>query len=204
MNATDPVSTLFATIADIDDATMTSLHSRLEVNADSDSLLDVAYRTVDSPIGTLLLAATPEGLVRVAFESEGHDVVLEHLAADVSPRILRSPKRLDGTARELEEYFAGRRREFEVTIDFRLVHGFRREVLDHLRSIGYGTTASYATLAAVAGRPAAVRAAASACSHNPIPLIVPCHRIIRSDGSVGQYLGGAAAKRALLDLEAAV
>jgi len=203
MNATDPVSILFATIADIDDATMTSLHARLEVNADSDGLLDVAYRTVDSPIGTLLLAATPEGLVRVAFESEGHDVVLEHLAADVSPRILRSPKRLDGTARELEEYFDGRRREFEVTIDLRLVHGFRHEVLDHLRSIRYGTTASYATLAAVAGRPAAVRAAASACSHNPIPLIVPCHRIIRSDGSVGQYLGGAAAKRALLDLEAA-
>lgn len=200
MNTTDP---FFTTLADADPATMSALHERLAAAAERDGLLDVAYRTVDSPVGQLLLAATLDGVVRVAFESEGHDVVLEYLAANVSPRILRSPKRLDDTARELDEYFAGRRRQFDVTVDFRLVHGFRREVLDNLRQIGYGTTASYAALAAVAGRPAAVRAAASACSHNPIPLIVPCHRIIRSDGSVGQYLGGVAAKRALLDLEAA-
>ncbi|MEO6125541.1 MAG: methylated-DNA--[protein]-cysteine S-methyltransferase [Ilumatobacteraceae bacterium] len=182
---------------------MAALHARLAAAAERDGVLDVAYRTVESPVGMLLLAATPEGVVRVAFESEGLDAVLEQLAADVSPRILNSAKRLDDTARELDEYFAGRRREFDVTIDFRLVHGFRRDVLDHLREIAYGTTASYAALAAAAGRPAAVRAAASACSHNPIPLIVPCHRIIRSDGSIGQYLGGAAAKRTLLDLEAA-
>ena len=200
MNAADP---LFSSVPHPDASTMAALHARLAAAADLDGLLDVAYRTVDSPVGPLLLAATTEGVVRVAFESEGHDRVLEQLAADVSPRILLAPKRLDETARELDEYFAGRRRRFEITIDFRLVSGFRRDVLDRLRSVGYGTTASYATLAAAAGRPTAVRAAASACSHNPIPLIVPCHRIIRSDGSVGQYLGGAAAKQSLLQLESA-
>jgi methylated-DNA-[protein]-cysteine S-methyltransferase len=168
-----------------------------------DGLLDVAYRTVDSPIGPLLLAGTGEGLVRVAFEGEGHDDVLARLATTVSPRILHAPARLDDVARQLEEYFAGRRRAFEVAVDLRLVHGFRRAVLDHLRDIGYGRTETYAAVARAAGSPAAVRAAGSACAHNPVPVVVPCHRVVRSDGSIGQYLGGVEAKAALLALEGA-
>ena len=125
------------------------------------------------------------------------------LAEQVSPRILAAPGRLDDVARELDEYFAGTRRSFDVPVDLRLAHGFRRTVLDHLRSIAYGSTETYATVAAAAGNPAAVRAVGSACSHNPVPLVVPCHRVIRSDGTVGQYLGGTDAKQTLLALEAA-
>ena len=170
---------------------------------DTDRQLDIVYRTVDSPIGLLLLAAGPEGLVRVAFDAEGHDAVLALLAERISPRILRSPGRLDDAARQLDEYFAGRRRRFEVPVDLRLAGGFRRTVLLHLQRIPYGSTESYATVARAAGNPGAVRAVGSACSHNPVPLVVPCHRVVRSDGTIGQYLGGSEAKRALLALEAA-
>jgi methylated-DNA-[protein]-cysteine S-methyltransferase len=179
------------------------LHARLAALAEREGLLDLSYRTVDSPFGPLLLAATPEGLVRVAFEREGHDAVLARLATDVSPRILRTPRRLDDAARQLEEYFAGRRRAFDVLVDLRLARGFRRSVLVHLRDIPYGKTQSYATVARAAGNASAVRAAASACSHNPLPLVVPCHRVIRSDGGTGEYLGGPEAKQALLAMEAA-
>jgi methylated-DNA-[protein]-cysteine S-methyltransferase len=179
------------------------LHHALVDRAARSDLLDISYRTVDSPIGSLLLAATPAGLVRVAFDLEGHDQVLARLAAEVSPRILRAPARLDDTARQLDEYFAGERRAFDVTVDLQLAHGFRRTVLDHLRDIAYGTTASYSAVAAASGSPAAVRAVGSACAHNPVPVVVPCHRVVRRDGSIGQYLGGTEAKRALLDLEAA-
>lgn len=184
-------------------ATEARLRARLASAAEGDGLLDVAYRTVDSPIGPLLLAATPDGLVRVAFGVEDHDAVLARLAEEVSPRILRSPGRLDAVARQLDEYFAGRRRQFDVAIDLRLAHGFRRSVLDHLRAIAYGTTASYAAVAAAVGNPNAVRAVGSACARNPLPVVVPCHRVVRSDGSIGQYLGGTDAKHALLALEAA-
>ena len=162
-----------------------------------------SYRTVESPIGSLLLAATPEGLVRVAFEREDHDSVLERLATDISPRILRAPSRLDDIATQLDEYFAGRRRAFEIPIDLQLAHGFRRAVLEHLCDIAYGTTESYTAVAAAAGNPNAVRAAGSACAQNPIPLVVPCHRVVRRDGTIGEYRGGTEAKRALLTLEAA-
>lgn len=177
------------------------LMERLAAGAERAGLLDVAYRKIDSPIGPLLLAATSEGLVRVAFESEGDDVVLGDLALRVSPRILRSPARLDPVARQLDEYFASGRHAFDVAVDLRLAQGFRAAVLRHLATIPYGTTQSYATVAAAAGSPAAVRAAGSACSHNPVPVIVPCHRVVRSDGAMGRYLGGVEAKRALLDLE---
>jgi methylated-DNA-[protein]-cysteine S-methyltransferase len=179
------------------------LREALANRADNDGLLDVAYRTLESPVGTLLLAATPRGLVRVAFAVEGHDAVLERLALDISPRIMAVPQRLDETARQLDEYFAGRRRHFELPLDLQLTHGFRRTVIEHLPDIPYGTTASYRAVADASGNPAAVRAAASACSHNPLPVVVPCHRVVRGDGSIGQYLGGSAAKRTLLDLEAA-
>src|SRR5205823_9629351 len=147
-------------------------------------------------------AATEKGLVRVAFSREDHDSVLARLATTISPRILRAPRRLEGPARQLEEYFAGKRRAFTVAVDLRLAHGFRRSVLLRLRDIPYGRTQSYAAVAKAAGNPSAVRAAASACSHNPLPLVVPCHRVVRSDGALGEYLGGPRAKHALLALEA--
>jgi methylated-DNA-[protein]-cysteine S-methyltransferase len=177
------------------------LRSRLADRADQKGLLDIAYRTVDSPFGPLLLAACPEGLVRVAFEREDHEAVLAQLAGAISPRILRSAPRTDPVARQLDEYFAGRRRRFDVAVDLRLVRGFRRAVITHLPEIAYGSTESYATVARAAGNPAAVRAVGSACSHNPVPVVVPCHRVIRSDGTLGQYLGGPEAKAALLALE---
>jgi len=186
-----------------DDDTDADLHDLLAERADAASLLDVAYRTIDSPIGRLLLAATPEGLVRIAFELEDHCAVLARLADEISPRILRSPGRLDAAAAQLEEYFAGRRRQFDLPIDLQLAYGFRRTVLGHMREIAYGTTASYTAIASAAGRPAAVRAAGSACATNPLPVIVPCHRVVCSDGSIGQYLAGTEVKQALLDMEAA-
>ena len=179
------------------------LRARLAERAAAEDLLDVAYRTMDSPIGPLLLAATPAGLVRVAFEREDHATVLAELATAISPRILRSAGPVDAYARQLDEYFEGRRRVFDVPVDLRLSKGFRRTVLAHLLEIPYGTTESYTTVARAAGNAKAVRAAGSACATNPIPLVVPCHRVVRSDGTYGQYRGGPEAKHALLRLESA-
>jgi methylated-DNA-[protein]-cysteine S-methyltransferase len=184
-------------------AELSRLHGELAAVAQRDGVLDVAYRVVDSPVGPLLLAATEQGLVRVAYAREDHDVVLQALADRVSPRILRDPARLETAARELGEYFDGRRHGFDLTLDWRLASGFRRTVLRRLPDIGYGRTASYAAIAQQAGSPRAVRAVGTACATNPLPVVVPCHRVVRSDGSLGGYLGGAEAKRALLDLEAA-
>ena len=184
-------------------AEMAALTERLAGRAEAEGLLDVAYRTVDSPLGPLLVATTPEGLVRLAFDREDHDVVLASLAETISPRILRSGRRTDAICRQLDEYFAGDRRTFDVPIDLRLVHGFRRTVISRLRDITYGSTMSYAAVASAAGSPKAVRAVGSACAHNPVPVVIPCHRVVRSDGSLGQYLGGSEAKAALLALEQA-
>ena len=186
-----------------DDETLARLHQRLERYAAADQLLDVAYRTVDSPVGTLLLAATTVGLVRVAYDVEDHDAVLARLAGSVSPRVLRAPARLDAVARQLDEYFTKRRTDFEVPVDLRLAEGFRRSVIEHLRGIGYGRRESYAAVASAVGNPRALRAVGTACAHNPLPVVIPCHRVVRSDGSTGQYVGGPAAKSALLTLEAA-
>jgi len=178
------------------------LRERLAAAAQADGILDVAYRTVDSPVGRLLLAATDAGLVRVAYPNEDQDAVLQALADRVSPRILSAPTRLEGAVRELDEYFGGRRRSFDLPLDLRLATGFRRTVLSHLPDVGYGRTASYAAVAALAGNPKAFRAAASACATNPLPIVVPCHRVIYSDGRIGNYRGGPDAKRTLLTLEA--
>lgn len=186
-----------------DDETLDRLHRQLECAAGDEGVLDVAYRMVDSPVGPLLLAATTVGLVRVAFDVEGHDTVLARLAQTVSPRILRAPARLDTVAYQLDEYFAKRRTAFEVPVDLRLAAGFRRSVIEHLREIGYGRRESYAAVAAAVGNPRAVRAVGSACAHNPLPVVFPCHRVVRSDGSPGQYVGGPNAKSTLLSLEAA-
>ncbi|OJY54325.1 MAG: cysteine methyltransferase [Pseudonocardia sp. 73-21] len=179
------------------------LRERLADAAQTEGILDVAYRTVDTPVGPLLLAATEQGLVRVAYLAEDHDAVLQTLAERISPRILHAPARLDTTARELEEYFTGARHTFDVPLDWRLSAGFRAAVLHRLPDIGYGHTASYAAVAALAGNPKAVRAVGTACATNPLPVVVPCHRVVRSDGSMGGYLGGIEAKRTLLTLETA-
>lgn len=184
-----------------DDETLARLHGRLEAQAQVQGLLDVAYRTVDTPVGELLLAATEEGLVRVAYAREDHDRVLATLATSVSPRVLRAPRRLDAPARQVEEYFTAGRRQFDLALDLRLATGFRRDVLAHLAQIAYGRTESYAQVAAAAGSPRAVRAVGSACATNPLPLVVPCHRVVRSDGTSGGYVGGAEAKQVLLALE---
>ncbi|GAB7071269.1 methylated-DNA--[protein]-cysteine S-methyltransferase [Mycobacterium hodleri] len=186
-----------------EDRDMLALHTRLVAAAERDGVLDVAYRTVDGPVGALLLAATDLGLVRVAFAVEDHDAVLQGLADRVSPRILHAPRRLDAVAAQLDEYFAGARTTFDVPLDWRLSGGFRGTVLHHLPEIAYGHTASYAAVAQLAGNPKAVRAVGSACATNPLPVVVPCHRVVRSDGAMGGYLGGVEAKRTLLALEAA-
>jgi methylated-DNA-[protein]-cysteine S-methyltransferase len=182
-----------------DAATLARLHRDLERAAEREGLLDVAYRTVDSPVGPLLLAATPCGLVRVAYDIEGHDRVLEILTSQLSARVLRAPARLDQAARELEEYFAGRRRSFGITLS----KGFRRLVQQQLPSIGYGQTRSYGQVAELVGNPRAARAVGTACATNPLPVVVPCHRVLRNDGTPGGYVGGPVAKATLLSLEAA-
>lgn len=187
-----------------DDTTLARLHDRLAGDAERAGLLDVAYRTVDTAVGPLLLATTPAGLVRVAFlDQSGVEAELERLASKLSPRVLRAPGRLDIAATQIDEYLAGSRTRFDLTLDLRLADGFRRQVVEHLRHIGYGHRESYGTVAAAVGNPKAVRAVGSACGHNPLPLVIPCHRVVRTDGSIGQYAGGAAVKAQLLELETA-
>jgi len=191
-------------LASPDDAvTLTRLRDRLGIAAEAAGLLDVAYTTVDSPVGPLLLAATQHGLVRVAYGVEDHDRVLDTLSHRISPRVLRAPRRLDAAARELDEYFGGRRRVFDLPLDLSLYAGFRQLVQRHLPEIGYGQTRTYGQVAQLVGNPRAVRAVGTACATNPLPVVVPCHRVLRADGTVGGYIGGTGAKEALLRLEAA-
>lgn len=186
-----------------DAAVAARLHAKLVAGADREGILDVAYRTVDTPVGPLLLAATEQGLVTVAYAVQDHSAVLQTLADRISPRVLRAPGRLDAAARQLDEYFTGRRHAFALPLDWRLSKGFRREVLHHLPRIAYGSTESYAQVASAAGSPRAVRAVGTACATNPLPVVVPCHRVVRSDGTHGQYVGGAEVKDLLLGLEQA-
>jgi methylated-DNA-[protein]-cysteine S-methyltransferase len=167
-----------------------------------EGLLDVAYATVDSPLGPLVVAATPRGLVRLAYTgSGGEGEVVEDLAGKLSPRILEAPERLDDVRRELDEYFEGRRVNFEVPIDWSLTHGFTGKVLRQTARIGYGKTSTYAEVAGRAGSPRAVRAAGNALGSNPIPVVVPCHRVLRTGGALGGYTGGVERKEFLLRLE---
>ncbi|KAD4059785.1 methylated-DNA--[protein]-cysteine S-methyltransferase [Arthrobacter yangruifuii] len=184
-------------------AALAALHTRLAAEAEQAGLLDVAYTLVDSPVGRLILAATAAGLVRVAFEGEGVDAVLEDLSTRISPRILEAPGRLARPAAQLREYFDGTRHSFDLDLDLRLISGYRRTVVQTLQTIGYGHTSTYAGIAALTGNPGAVRAVGTACGRNPLPVVIPCHRVLRSDGTTGGYRGGPAAKKILLDLEAA-
>ena len=169
---------------------------------DAAGLVDVAYATFDSPLGTLLLAATPEGLVRLAYvDGQGLDVVLEELARRVSPRVLVAPARLDRSRRELDEYFAGGRREFELPLDWRLTRGFGRRVLQATARIPFGEVSTYKQVASEAGSPRGSRAAGNALGANPLPIIVPCHRVLHTTGGLGGYTGGLERKRVLLGVE---
>ena len=179
------------------------LKRRLAEAADSRGLIDVAYAHVDSPIGELLLAATPRGLVRVGFPDEDEDAALARLAARVSPRVLERPERLDRARRELDEYFAGHRREFDLDLDWQLTAGFRRRVLEATARIPFGETSTYTAMAGAAGSPRAHRAAGSALGSNPLPVVVPCHRVLRVGGALGGYGGGLEVKEMLLRLEGA-
>ena len=169
--------------------------------ADEKGLVDVAYAIEDSPYGPLLLAATPRGLVRLGLPNQDPEQVLSDLAERVSPRVLESPARLDEARRELDRYFAGELREFDLPLDWQLTHGFRRRVLQATARIPYGETMSYTDMAKRAGNERAQRAAGSALGSNPIAIIVPCHRVLRSGGALGGYGGGLEMKEALLHLE---
>ncbi|MBV8083995.1 MAG: methylated-DNA--[protein]-cysteine S-methyltransferase [Chloroflexi bacterium] len=167
-----------------------------------EGLVDVTYTTMDSPIGSLLLAATDEGVVRIHFEED--DGVLDELARKVSPRVLRSPRRLDPVRRQLDEYFAGRRRSFSVALDRRLIGSFGERVLARTERIPFGSVAAYNDVAWDIGAPRAARAVGNALGANPIPVVIPCHRVLRTGGSLGGYGGGLDRKRYLLELEGAL
>jgi methylated-DNA-[protein]-cysteine S-methyltransferase len=177
------------------------LSAELRRRAGDAGLLDVAYASLDSPLGALLVAVTPRGLVRIAYPGEGEDRVLEELADGVSPRILRAPERTDAVRRELDDYFAGRRRAFDLPLDWAMVHGFATQILRATARVPFGSVATYGQVAARAGSPRAARAAGNALHVNPIPIVVPCHRIVPASGRLGGYGGGQERKRYLLDLE---
>ncbi|GLB65170.1 methylated-DNA--protein-cysteine methyltransferase [Dietzia sp. NCCP-2495] len=206
-----------------------ALRGRLAAAAEAEGLVDVAYREIASPIGGLLLAATTSGLVYVAFEVEDRPDVLDMLATRIGPRVLQVPAAdsaaassadavpgagdaaagagragiLDAAADQIEQYLAGTRRDFDLPLDTRLATGFRGEVQRHLVDVSYGRTATYKQLAAELSRPGAVRAVGTACATNPLPLVWPCHRILRTDGGLGGYRGGIEAKQRLLAMESA-
>jgi methylated-DNA-[protein]-cysteine S-methyltransferase len=185
------------------DAEWRRMREALAARAEADGLVDVAYELHDSPLGRLIVGATPEGLVRVGLPSEDEDEVLQQLSDRISRRVLRATRpSLTRTRHELDEYFEGTRRDFDVPLDWRLAQGFRREVLRATADIPYGQTSSYRDVATRAGSPRAVRAAGTALATNPLPIVVPCHRVLRTGGALGSYRGGTAAKAALLELEA--
>ncbi len=169
-----------------------------------EGLADIGYGTVDSPWGTLTAAATEEGLVRLAFPEEPLDEVLDRLAAKLSPRIVEEPSRFEGVRRELDEYFSGRRRDFDVPLDRVLMSAFAKKILAATSAIPYGSVSTYTEMATAAGSPRGSRAAGNALGSNPIPVIVPCHRVLRTGGNLGGYGGGLDRKRWLLELEGAL
>lgn len=175
---------------------------RFANRAAADGLLDVAYTTVDSPFGPLLVATTPRGLVKISFPVVyDPEETLEELASRISPRVLEAPAQLDDVRRQLDRYFEGRLHAFELPLDWQLSKGFRRRALRAIDRIPYGKTRSYTEIARSAGNERAVRAAGTACGSNPLPIVVPCHRVLRSGGGIGGYGGGLPMKEALLRME---
>ncbi len=187
-----------------DAATWERVRGDLADAAELSGLIDVAFEHHETPLGTIVVGATRDGLVRIGLPSEDSDDVLQQLAERVSPRVLRASRdSLVQTRRQLDEYFGHERRLFEIPLDWRLTTGFRRDVLRATEQIPYGETASYRDVATRAGSPNAVRAAGSALATNPLPIVVPCHRVLRTGGGLGQYRGGPEAKAQLLTLEGA-
>jgi methylated-DNA-[protein]-cysteine S-methyltransferase len=182
---------------DVDDAAAAAAVTTIAA-ADRAGLVDVAVSTVDSPVGDLFLAVTPEGLVRLAFDPEQ---VLDELAERISPRVVEAPARLDPVRRELDEYFAGRRRAFDLAVDWSLTSGFRRRVLEATARIPTGQVTTYGALAEQVGKPTAARAVGNAVGSNPVAIVVPCHRVVPAAGGVGNYGGGPERKAFLLHLE---
>jgi len=188
--------------AALPDSPSPELDRLLAQRASAEELLDVAYATVDSPLGPLVVASTPRGLVRVAYTDSKADAgVLEELARKVSPRVLEAPARLDLARRELDEYFDGRRTDFDLPLDWALTRGFTSRVLQATARIEFGSTSTYAEVAGQAGSPRAVRAAGNALGANPLPVVVPCHRVLHTGGGIGGYTGGLERKEYLLRLE---
>jgi methylated-DNA-[protein]-cysteine S-methyltransferase len=181
-----------------------AFRERLARRAAGDGLLDVAYGSVDSPLGPLTVYVTPRGLARLSYAGEPVGDQLDELADRISPRILEAPERTDAVRRQLDEYFTGSRHDFEVPIDWRLVRGFAGSVLRATARIPFGSVSSYREVAATAGSPKAYRAAGNALGSNPIPIVVPCHRVLHAGGSLGGYTGGLERKRFLLRLEGAL
>jgi len=177
------------------------LRATLARQADADGLLDVAYGTHDSPLGLLTIFVTPRGLVRLSYPGEPLDEQLDQLAAVISPRVMAAPERTDEVRRQLDAYFGGTRRRFDLSIDWRLLRGFRAEVLRATARIPFGAVSSYRAIATAAGSPNAYRAAGTALGSNPLPIVVPCHRVLHSGGGLGGYAGGLDRKRFLLRLE---
>jgi methylated-DNA-[protein]-cysteine S-methyltransferase len=176
---------------------------RATARARDEGVVDVAYAQVDSPLGRLVAARTDRGIVRLAYEdfNGGLDAVLEHLAARVSPRIVEAPAALDALRGQLDEYFAGARSAFEVPVDWSLTSGFTQRILQAIAAIPFGGVSNYREIAATAGNVKATRAAGNACGANPIPIVVPCHRVLRTGGGLGGYTGGVENKQRLLRLE---
>ncbi len=202
MNA-DLEATLRRTAPPGDEVAAAAAAGRASDRAAAEGLVDLAYTLAPSPLGDLVLAASPRGLVTVAYEDGRLDAVLDKLAARGSPRLLERPARLDGVRRELEEYFDGRRQRFDVALDWVLARGFTRRVLEATARVPYGAASTYLEVAARAGSPRAVRAAGNALGANPMPIVVPCHRVLRTGGGLGGYTGGLERKRFLLELEGA-
>jgi methylated-DNA-[protein]-cysteine S-methyltransferase len=188
-------------LRDIGPVDTTAAQERFVRRAIDDGLVDVAYAPVDSPLGELVAAVTPRGLVRLAYEDGRGDAVLAELADRVSPRVIEAPARLDDVRRQLDEYFAGHRQAFDLGIDWTLTRGFSRRVLQSTARIPFGELGTYRLVAAGAGNAAAVRAAGNALGANPMPIVVPCHRIVRTGGKLGGYTGGVQRKEFLLTLE---
>lgn len=180
---------------------LAALRADLVRRAGEEGLIDVAYATADSPLGPLTVMVTPRGLVRLSYPDEGVDAPLAEVADRISPRIFAAPERTDAVRRQLDDYFSGRRHAFEVPIDWRLVHGFAAAVLRATARIPFGAVSSYREIAADAGSPNAYRAAGNALGSNPIPIVVPCHRVLHAGGGLGGYTGGLDRKRYLLRLE---
>jgi methylated-DNA-[protein]-cysteine S-methyltransferase len=187
------------------DAGIEAATGLLLARAEDEGLVDIAFTTVESPIGNLLVAATKRGLVRVSWDPD-EEQALERLAADISPRIFEAPARLDDTRRQLDEYFGGRRKHFDLKLDWSLTRGFTQKLLRQVAKLDYGELSTYKRMAEAAGSPRAVRAAGNALGANPIPVIVPCHRVVQSSGLLGGYGGkmNSPIKRRLLELEGAL